>query len=146
MGTFDHLAINELDLIEALQNQIDDGFWVLNLETGEVVLGGERYAGEEDDEEIDYDDPDRFEGIQPIQAHEAFQIMEAFVESLPDTEGKRSLDRSLRHSRPFRSFKDTLNDFLSLREVWFKFQHDRMLEIAQEWVEDHVPGAKLTQR
>ena len=144
MDRFDHLAIHEADLIEALQNRPEEGFWVLDLETGEVVLGGDPYGAEVDEEAFDFEDEDRFLTIQPMESHEAFTIMEAFVESLPESEGQRSLNRALGHSRPFRSFKDTLLDFLALREAWFKFQHDRMLEFAQAWVEDNVPGARIT--
>jgi len=145
MDNFAHLAIDASDLIEALENRLDDGFWVLNLETGEILLGGrEDWDSEEEAEEEDYDDPDRFRGIQPLPSHDAFRIMEAFVAGLPEGEGQRSLRRALGHSRPFRAFKDTLLDFLPLREAWFKFHHDRMLELAEEWVEQEIPGARLT--
>ena len=146
MDRFDHLAIDDSDLIEALQARLDEGFWVLDLETGEVVLYGDPFTREGEVADVDYDDSEHFMVIEPIPSHEAFRIMEAFVESLPESEGQRSLDRALRHSRPFRSFKDTLCDFLPLREAWFKFQKDRMLEIAQDWLEDNVPGARITHR
>jgi hypothetical protein len=135
-----------MDLVEALQSRLDEGFWVLNLETGEIEMGGGEFAVDSDEGEIDYEDPDRFMGIDPIPSHEAFQIMEDFAESLPDSEGKRSLERALGHSRPFRSFKDTLSDFLPLREAWFKFQGDRTLEFAQEWIDENVPGAMLSHK
>lgn len=143
MSQFSHLTINGPDLIEALEGGFDEGFWVLDLESGEVVLAGSPFSTEEEDEAPDYDDPDRFMAIGRIDSHEAFQVMEAFVESLPDGEGQRSLDRALGHTRPFRAFKDTLLDFLPLREAWFKFQRDRMLEKAQAWIEENVPGARL---
>ena len=143
MDTFEHLAVNASDLIEALETRLDEGFWVVDLESGEIHMAGNDAWEVEGEEDPDFEDPDRFIGIQPLPSHEAFQIMESFVESLPGNEGSRSLARALGHSRPFRSFKDTLIDFPKLREAWFKYHHDQMLIAAQEWLEENLPGAKL---
>jgi len=144
MDTFEHLAIASVDLIEALETRMDEGFWVIDLETGEVILAGLEGMAEQDGEEPpDYEDSDRYLDIQPIPSRDAYQIMEDFVEGLPAGEEQRSLERALGHSRPFRSFKDTLLDFPPIRERWFKFQHARMLEEAQAWLEENLPGARL---
>ena len=44
---------------------------------------------------------------------------------------------------PFRCFKDTLLEFPDLQEQWFKYHDGRMLEYAQEWLEENLPGATL---
>jgi len=142
MPGFGHLDISDFDLIEALDTRMDEGCWLLDLETGEFrITGGDAWCDEGD--LVDLDDPERFMEVVPLPSHEAFEIMADFAASLPAGEGQRSLERALRHSRPFRSFKDTFEDFPRLREAWFKFHHDRIVEAAQAWVEDNVPGARL---
>jgi hypothetical protein len=108
-----------------------------------VILAGLDGMEEEEADEEAWEDPDLFLPIRPMEPHESFQIMEDFVDELPEGEGCRALARALRLPRPFRSFKDTLTDFPDFRERWFKFHHGRMLQAAQEWLLEHVPGAHL---
>ncbi|NTV75957.1 MAG: hypothetical protein HGA66_17360 [Holophaga sp.] len=143
MGTYEHLRINANDLAEALESHMDEASWLVDLESGEVILARPGETIDEEDEEP-WEDSDRFFLICPIDSNEGFKIMEDFVDELPEGEGCRALDRALRLPKPFRSFKDTLFDFLDLREQWFKFHHARMLEHAQRWLDDHLPGAKLS--
>jgi hypothetical protein len=142
METYEHLVVDSGELANALENRLDEGAWLLDLESGEVLLV-QREELDEDPEENDYEDPDRFLPILPMSSRDAFQIMEEFIGTLPGGEGCRALERALRLPRPFRSFKDTLLDFPELREQWFKFHHGRMLQSAQEWLEDNLPGARL---
>lgn len=143
MDTYEHLSIHAGGLAEALESPPDEACWLLNLESGEVVsVTGEELEDPPEDE--DWEDPERFLAIDAIDSSEAFQIMEDFVDELPEGEGCRALARALRLPRPFRCFKDTLGEFPALRERWFKFHHGRMLEYAQAWLEDHLPGARLS--
>jgi hypothetical protein len=142
METYEHLKVDSGELANALESHLDEGSWLLDLESGEVILAySDSFEDEPGDE--DYEDPDKFMPILPLPSREAFRIMEGFVEILPDSEGSRSLVRVLGHTRPFRGFKDTLLDFPDLREQWFKYHDARMLEKAQEWLEDNLPGASL---
>jgi len=146
METYEHLSVNANDLVVAIESHMDEGTWIVDLETGEIILArfGECIEEESDGEESEpWEDSDRYMAIGPIDPHEGFKVMEAFVEGLPPGEGCRSLDRALRLPRPFRSFKDTLLDFPDLRERWFKFHNGKMLEFAQEWLDNHLPGAEL---
>jgi hypothetical protein len=142
METYDHLKVDPEDLANALESHLDEGSWLLDLESGEVILAASDSFEDEPGEE-DYEDPEKFLPILPMPSRDAFRIMEAFVETLPDGEGSRSLAQVLGHPRPFRGFKDTLLEFPDLRERWFKFHDARMLEKAQEWLEDNLPGARL---
>jgi hypothetical protein len=143
MDTYEHLSINASDLVEALEGHMDEMAWLLNLESGEVVLVVNGEIVDDQDEE-DLEESDHLVPIHPIASHEAFTFMEDFVEELPDGEGARALGRALGHSRPFRSFKDTLCDFPDLRERWFKYHGARMLEYAEAWLADNYPGAHLS--
>ena len=147
MNNYDHLSIKASDLIEALEGHSEEMVWLLNINTGEVILviNGEIVDDQdEEDQEVDLEEADNLVPIQKIESHEAFTFMEDFVEELPDGEGARALGRALGHSRPFRSFKDTLSDFPDLRERWFKYHDARMLEYAEEWLADNYPGAKIS--
>jgi hypothetical protein len=138
MDTYDHLRVDAGDLIDALEYHLEDASCLLDLESGEVIHAADM------PEDEDLDDPDRYLVIPAMDSFDSFQIMEDFVEGLPEGEACRALARALRLPRPFRCFKDTLFEFPSLRERWFKFQHDRMLEYAQTWLEDTLPGARLS--
>jgi hypothetical protein len=141
METYQHLRIDARELAEALESHLDEGAWLLDLETGEVV-----FAGAEDEdlaEDENWGDSDRFMAIPAMDPSDGFQIMEDFVDGLPEGEGCRALARALRLPRPFRCFKDTLQDFPTLRQRWFQFHDERVLKYAGEWTEDHLPGAQL---
>ena len=137
-----YLSVQASDLVEALASSQDEVIWLLDLESGEVLQVDRDTAAEQPDAE-DWDDPERFLPIWPLESHEQFELMDAFVQSLPEGEACRALGRALRLPRPFRGFLDSLADFPSLRERWFKFHDDRMLELAQAWLDEQVPGASL---
>jgi len=146
MASYEHLRVSASDLREALEGGMGEALWLLDLESGQVIVAGLDGMDEETDGEPDeeaWEDPNLFMPIRPMESHESFQIMEDFVDELPEGEGCRALARALRLPRPFRSFKDTLADFPDFRERWFKFHHGRMLEAAQEWLLENVPGAQL---
>jgi hypothetical protein len=141
-NTFEHLSVDAGDLIEALDGSPDEGTWMVDLESGELVLAApEEVTGVPEDE--DWQDPDRFLPVQPMGSREAFQVMADFVAGLPGDEAGRALDRALRMHHPFRSFKDTLLDFPALEERWHRFHESRMLDYAQEWLDENLPEATL---
>jgi hypothetical protein len=145
MDSYEHLRIKASDLTEALESHLDDATWLLDLESGAVILAGVDDDDLEELQEEDWEDPDRFLPILAMDSHESFEIMADYVEELPEGEGCRALARALRLPKPFRSFKDTLHDFPDLRERWFKYHDARMLQYAQEWLEENLPGARLVQ-
>jgi hypothetical protein len=142
MENYQHLRVDAEDLIQALGSRLDEGVFLVDLDSGEVVLSGsEEATGMPEDEE--WEDPERFLVVHPIDSPEAFRMMEAFVEELPEGEPCRALVRALRMRGPFRAFKDTLLEFPDQCERWFRFQERRMLEYSQGWLEENLPGATL---
>jgi len=142
METYTHLRIDAGDLAEALSGRLDEGAWMVDLESGEVIMAApESVTGEPEDE--DWEDPERFLAVEPMDSRLAFEIMDDFVADLPEGEPSRALARALRMRGPFRCFKDTLLEFPDLREQWFRYHDGRMLEYAQEWLEESLPGAIL---
>jgi hypothetical protein len=142
MDTFERLNVDAGDLIEALSGSHEEGAWMVDLETGELVLAApEEATGAPGNE--DWEDPDRFLPVQPMGSREACQIMADFVLELPAGEGSRALDKALGRKDPFRSFQDTLLDFPDLGERWTRYHRTRMLDYAQAWLDDNLPEAAL---
>ena len=118
--------------------------WYLDLRNGQLIPVSE-YA----DLPEEYDDigeqPEVFLYIEPRSSHEGFEVMENYVDGLPESEARRALARALRLPKPFRSFKDTLFDFPEQREAWFAFQTQRQREAAIQFLEEkQVPWVEAT--
>ena len=140
--------------------------WVLDLETGEVLMNewirDPKLRGDmgmvldeplEDDDEEDFDplDSDRFRGIQPVASHTGFRWMECFAQDQQDGRVRDRLHGALDRPRPFRRFRDALEEFPAVRDSWFRYEEDRLREEAESWlraekidaqlVGTHLPGA-----
>jgi len=143
------MLVNLNDLIMALESADGEPGWFLDLLTGEVVgLFGDLVDDDENDalRQAIEEQPDRFVPIEPLATHEAFRIMEAFVDALLDEEPAKRLSMALGQRHPFRRFKDELLAWPLLREQWFRFHHDRMREHAQDWLAGNGISATLTDR
>jgi hypothetical protein len=81
--------------------------------------------------------------VEPLDPGEAFRIMEDFVDALEEGKAQRILARAQGLHRPFRHFRDALQDFPSVRERWLRYQEGRMGQRAEEWLEERLPGARL---
>ena len=129
------LKIKLDDIIEALTTHFDivEGSFLLDAETGDILLK----ADDIDDLPEDLENNPRYLVIDPISSHESFQIMEDFVDNLGDTEEASHLKDALNLPKPFRRFKDTLCDYPELRTAWFKFEHQELARLAEEWCEEN---------
>jgi len=111
--------------------------YFLDLETGEV----ERISPdptEEDEEIIEQieNNPARYRRIDPMGSSQAFQVMEDYVASLPESEAKRTISQALSRPHPFRTFKDALLSFPDIRERWFRYHDEAYKEFAVSWLEE----------
>ena len=141
------MLVSTDDLITALEAGEGEVEWYLDLTNGAVVPLFSDLVGEEPDLASAVENqPDRFLPIEPIGSHEAFRIMEAFVEALPGGEPTTRLASALSQRHPFRQFKDALLAWPHIREQWFRFHHARMRVIAQDWLTDNEVAAQLTDR
>ena len=127
------LKLEDLDLEEiswAMQNDRAMGHeYYLNLDTGEVVVPGldEDLTEEEIDE-------GNYAYIDPLESYESYRHMEDFTVGLPDGEARKKLEQALVRSKPFRHFKDALEDFPKEREDWFTFKNESMNQVVIEWL------------
>ena len=144
MTDYCHLRVKAGDLVEALDFNFSEAEWFLDLKTGEVLFSSVDEPLELDGEG-DADEDFNYLPIPPLESFRSFQIMEAFLDELPEGRPKKTLSAALSHRKPFRSFKDALLNFPDLREAWFRFRDAAMLDIAREWLEDNAPGARFVE-
>ncbi len=87
--------------------------------------------------------PDRYVDIEPIPSHEAFNVMENFVESLPDDQNKPILRKALSWKKPFSNFKAAIADMGDLRQQWFDYHDNAMKGYLREWLDYEGIRAEL---
>jgi hypothetical protein len=85
---------------------------------------------------IEANEGDRYETVITCESGESFQIMEHFVDSLADSKAVKDLYSALSRRRPFANFKSTLTMYPDIRERWFRFQEDALVDKAKEWLDD----------
>ena len=131
-----------LDLFEDHGN-LRTGY--IDKQTGEILETFEDCDLPEQEELIEKieQDPDRYLAVEPIASREAFQIMERFVEDLPDGEQRTLLEKVLSWKKPFSNFKDALCDMGDLRQQWFDFHDTELGRLAAEWLKREGVDAKF---
>lgn len=129
-----------LSEIKEIAEQMDTGMLAYyNEKTGELIFAPDRNSGMVDEEffEEEYDKIDNDEDVVAIEAptsDDSFKIMEAFMHSLPDdVDLKRNLFQALQRRKPFREFKNEVDDS-DFRNAWFAFKDAKMME----WVIDRL--------
>jgi hypothetical protein len=129
------MKINLSDLTQALTTRFDmeEGGFFLDTETGDILLKTEGI--DEDDLPEDLEDNPRYLLIDPLDSHEAFQIMEDFVDNLGATTEADKLRDALNRRKPFRQFKDTLHEYTDLSDAWYAFEEKELARLAGEWCE-----------
>ncbi len=122
-------------LTVALESSYTESDWYLDVETGEVLPFFDSFGDEEAEREQVEENPERYRYIDPIDSHEGFRIMQDFVATLPESEAKRALERSLTRKSPFRNFKDDLYEFPDVQKQWYDFHNAALLQMAKEWLQ-----------
>ena len=72
-----------------------------------------------DDFEFDYDKVEGWIEIEPLESHKSYEIMESFVESLPEGKEKNRLADAIEGYKPFANFNRLIHNS-DERENWFK--------------------------
>ena len=107
---------------------METGFKVyLNIETKEIksIIDFENnvYADteqwDEDLKEIE-ENYDKYLEFEKMDSRESFQVMEDFVVTVKNEELKKKLELGLTLSKPFRNFKDIIDDENENRMKWLK--------------------------
>ena len=75
---------------------------------------------------------DKYVQFEKMDSRESFRIMEKVIETLKDEELKKKLELGLNLSKPFRNFKDIINNAGEYREKWFEFKNIKYIEYVKE--------------
>ena len=77
---------------------------------------------------------DYFE-IEPPKSRDSFRIMEEFTETLDDSNSlKNMLYEALSRGKPFRNFKNIIDNSGEYRQKWFAFERQWL----KEWVREKI--------
>lgn len=133
------------ELLDLFESHSDFGSGYIDKQMGEILMTFEESDEPEQEEVIDRlnEDPDRYLMIEPISSREGFQIMEKFVESLPEGEERNLLTKVLSWKKPFSNFKSALADMGPLRQQWFDFQAKELRQLATAWLKCEGLDAEL---
>ncbi|MDP2303027.1 MAG: UPF0158 family protein [Ignavibacteria bacterium] len=131
--------------IKSIAEDLDTGMNVyVNLETMEIKsiidtiqhYDVDTEAWEEDINEIE-ENFDKYFQFERMDSRESFQVMEDFVETVEDKRLREKLELGLSLSKPFRNFKDIIDDENEYRKKWFGFRDSRNIEFVKEQIERH---------
>ncbi len=131
------LTIDFAELLFAMEDT-DNGLgepveYYLDTETGDILLIHEDLDDAEEVRElIESGLGERFRLIEPLESRDRFRIMENFVLSLPESRLKTRLSDALSRNKPFRHFRDIVQEDLAVRDQWFTFQNQALAQHARD--------------
>ena len=121
-------------VIQALESQLDTIKNYYDKSTGEVVMISEEFG--EGPADIDQE-ADRFLLIPPLTNNDLFQIMEDFIEALPNEQLQEELNMALIEKGAFQRFEETLKKYPTRWEQWRKFRVAKITAHARAWFLDN---------
>lgn len=126
--------------IKSIAEDLDTGMKVyVHIETNEIKtiidldqhFDADTEVWEEDINEIE-ENFDKYFQFEKMDSRESFQVMEDFVETVEDEKLREKLELGLSLSKPFRNFKDIIDDENEYRKRWFTFKDERNIEFVKE--------------
>lgn len=107
----------------------------VNLQNGEVYPADLfNYDAPEDLAEEDFDDPDRWLGIDPAGSRAGWNDMADFIGTVTDPGRADRLSIAIEGRGAFRRFKNVLHRWPDEDARWYAFSEDRKLGRAREWL------------
>ncbi len=77
----------------------------------------------------------RFVTVPRVGSHEAYADMADFITTVKNRHASEHLAEAIAGKRPFRRFKDALDNYPQERERWFVFSAERQRQRALDWLE-----------
>ncbi|MBC8452454.1 MAG: hypothetical protein H8D65_01195 [Spirochaetes bacterium] len=131
------------DQIHEIAENLDFGMkCFFNKKTGEITccfvadqwIGSDTELQEEDIQKIEDHSEDYIE-FYGLDTHESFELMADFADCVDDFKLKERLFNTLNRPKPFRSFKDLIDNSGKYREQWFAYKHMRYVQMVREQIE-----------
>lgn len=118
-------------IVQAIETQLDTIKSFYDKTTGEVVIVSEEFGeGAPDVEQAGA----RFVLIPPLTSNERFQIMEDFIESLPNESLQDELNMALIEKGAFQRFEEVLRRYPTRQEQWRHFKSAKVTQQAKRWL------------
>ena len=112
----------------------------INIETLKVdIHASEEYFDSndmEDSAEEATNNPKKILLLKPISSRDAFETMEAFINTVKNKYLQNRLMQAIDQKKPFANFKKIIDNSIE-RQNWFDFRDKAYAEIAKEWLEDN---------
>ena len=124
-------------LVHAFESQLDSIRYYFDRDTGEVVMVSEEFGEGPGDASGDDTEGGRFLLIPPFTTNDQFQIMEDFVESLPDEALVEELNQALIGKGAFQRFEGALQAYPQRLEQWRRFRTDKVAVRVRRWLREH---------
>ena len=127
------------DIADAFEECMDGWAQFLDTRTGEIVaLSEDPYMACEEDQEL-WEEIDETEDYVRLpnqyELHEK-SIMEKFAYEIGNQRVSEVLFDALRRRRPYRCFKDKIND-LGISQIYYDYRNRTYINIAEEWCRNH---------
>ena len=138
-GTAASKAVYLEDIADAFEECMDGWAQFLDTRTGEIVaLSEDPYMACEEDQEL-WEEIDETEDYVRLpnqyELHEK-SIMEKFAYEIGNQRVSEVLFDALRRRRPYRCFKDKIND-LGISQIYYDYRNRTYINIAEEWCRNH---------
>lgn len=124
-------------LVHAFESQLDTIQYYFDRDTGDVVMVSEEFGEGPGDEPGEDQESGRYLLVPPFTTNDRFQIMEDFVESLPDETLVEELNQALIGKGAFQRFEATLQRYPQRFEQWRRFRSDTVSSRARQWLREH---------
>ena len=122
-------------LIEALTSSLDTIRHYYDSSTGEIVALSEEFGTGELD-----GPPERYTPIHSLSVSERYQIMEDFVETIPNQALQDELNEALIEMGALQKFEEVLKNYPTRYRQWQAFRSDKVMARAKSWLRDHKLG------
>ena len=135
------------ELAEVIDGSPGEGDGYLDRLTGDVwPAAAVAYSADAVDDEIDFDDPERWLLIVPEGSRAGYDDMTSFIATLADEHLVDRLERAIQGRGAFGRFRDTLSAAPVEFARWHRFSADRQRGRARAWLTDHgyQPAANPT--
>lgn len=132
------LPVDLTELCIALEAEVSEFHWFLDVQTGEVLLVTNEFDPNEHGGITVMNietDPVRFKRVPAGSLDELLLDMHAFLDWLSDEKLRESLTLALEAPRPERRFRAVLGWVPGLQEQWHGFRQDRIEGRARSWLE-----------
>jgi hypothetical protein len=126
------ISVDFEKLFDALDTSSD---CFINLKNGQVIAVPDQADWFDDERARLKADARTFAHLDAFPSNVAFSIMEEFTEKLEKRHPAKSLlTKALKASKPFRGFKDVMDNFLDVRDQWFEFKRKQMEYWVPWWI------------